>query len=77
MKIMGIVLIMIGILVGLYMGVWVMFVGGIVQIVEQLRAEHLIVSKLAWGVIRVVLSGFVGWLSALCFIVPGYTMTQD
>lgn len=70
--IIGFILIVIGILAGFYIGVWVCFIGGIVQIIEQIRAENLVAIKVAIGIARIFLAGLAGWLSAIIFIVPGY-----
>lgn len=67
---LGLLLIGIGIALGLYVGVWLMFVGGIVQIIEQIRAEHLEAMTVAIGIAKVMFAGLGGYLSGLipCFI---------
>jgi len=69
--ILGIFLIIAGVFLGLYVGIWVCFIGGIVQIIEQIRAEHLVAMKVAIGLAKIVCAGLLGWLSALIFVVPG------
>ena len=70
--ILGFIFIIAGILVGLYIGVWICFIGGIVQIIEQVRAENLEPIKVAVGIAKIFLSGLAVWLSATIFILPGY-----
>ena len=67
----GIVLIIVGILVGLYAGMWWAFIGGIIQIVEAIRADMLIPFDIAFGIARVCFSGFISWMCAIIFIIPG------
>jgi hypothetical protein len=68
----GIVLILVGIVLGLYVGVWLCFIGGSVQLIEEMRAEHLNAMGVAIGVTRIVLAGFLGCLSAIVCILPGW-----
>lgn len=77
MKILGIILILIGACLGFYIGLWVCFIGGIIQVIEQIRVEHLEASIVAWGIAKVIFAGFFGWLSGLIFILPGYAILND
>jgi len=70
--ILGLALCIIGVLFGLYIGIWVCFIGGIVQVIEQIRAENLEPLKVALGIARVFFTGLAGWLSAIIFIIPGW-----
>lgn len=65
--IIGILLIILGISLGLYLGLWVMFVGGIVQIIQN---STPIVNALgiAIGLLKIICANVVGWV---CFIVLG------
>lgn len=65
--ILGIVLIVLGIALGLYLGVWVMFIGGIIQIAKSVQPE-VIAMGIAWGVIKIMLAGLVGYGTALICI---------
>lgn len=59
--ILGVLLILTGIAVGVYVGVWVMFVGGIKEVVDGFNVEpNADSSKIAWGVVRVVFASTVG-----------------
>ena len=60
-----------GIGFGIYVGVWLMFIGGIVQLIEAIRAENLVTMEVAIGVARIVFAGFIGTLSAFLLIIPG------
>lgn len=59
----GLVLILIGVLGGLYVGVWVMLVGGIVQVAEAFKATPVQSLGIALGVVRILFSAVTGWLT--------------
>ena len=69
-QLLGIGLIILGVILGLYLGVWVMLIGGVIQIAKSIQPE-VIATGIAWGVVRIILSSLVGWLSALICIVSG------
>ncbi len=73
-SLIGFLLVAIGLIAGLYFGVVWAFIGGIVSIVQQLRAEHMDATLLAFGIARIVFSGAIGWASACFFIIPGYVI---
>lgn len=52
----------IGFLGALYVSIYVMFVGGIVDIIDVFKAESIDSVVLAWGIAKVVLASFVGWI---------------
>lgn len=69
---LGLVMVLAGIGLGVYVGVWVCFVGGIVDVIEQVRAEDMSAVAVAWGIAKVLFAGFFGWLPSLLLIIPGY-----
>lgn len=75
--IIGMLLIIAVAAIGIYVGIWVCFVGGIVDVITQVRAEHLSALSLALGVAKIGLAGFFGWLSAIVLVAPGYMMVND
>jgi len=77
MKIVGALMIALGVVVGLYLGIWWMFIGGIVQIIEQVRAVDMSAGAVAIGVARVFFAGFVGYASAALLIIPGILLLDD
>lgn len=52
-----------------YLGVWVMLIGGIVQLIEAVRADPVHSLGVAVGIARILGAGFVGvltfWVGAL------------
>lgn len=73
----GIALIICGIVLGLYVGVWLMFIGGIVQIIDQIKAVDTSMLSVFGGVLRIMFAGFIGWVSAFVLIVPGAVMLDS
>jgi len=73
-EVLGIGLMVGGVILGLYVGIWVCFVGGMVDVIEQVRAENLEAISLAWGIAKVFLAGFFGGLSAIIPIAIGKSL---
>lgn len=72
----GIFLIICGIALGGYVGVWLFFIGGIVQIIEQIRSVELSAIVVAFGVLKIFLAGFCGILSSMMFVIPGVALIK-
>lgn len=75
-KLLGALLVIGGIGLGLYVGVWVFFVGGILDIIREIRAEQLHELSVAWGIVKIVLAGLVGTLSTFVCIIPGLLLVD-
>ena len=70
MKILGIILCILSVFIGLYVGGWLLFIGGIVQVVESIKMTPINSFGIAIGILRTFCSGAVGVLSFyLSFIV--------
>lgn len=67
--ILGILLITIAIVLGVYVGVFLMFIGGIAQIVHGVSATPADGVSIGWGLVRVLCASWAGVWSA--FIVGG------
>lgn len=50
---------------GLYVGVWVLLIGGIVGIIEAAKATPVESMGVAIGVVKILFSSVAGWLSFL------------
>ena len=72
MFISGVILMVLGAILGLYVGVWLCFIGGIIDVIEQIRAEHLEATVIAIGIAKILFAGLFGWISAALLMVPGY-----
>lgn len=73
----GFAMVVAGILLGAYVGVWVCFIGGICDVIEQVRSEHIEALGVAIGVAKVVFSGLVGQVSAIVLVVPGLAIASE
>lgn len=73
-KLIGVLLIVCGIAFGAYVGGWLCFIGGIVQVIEQIRAVTLVPLEVAIGIFKVICSGVAFGLTAMCFVIPGFKM---
>ena len=72
----GLLAIIVGLVVGAYLGIWVMLIGGIVQAIHAIQAVPVDALGIALGIVRVLLSAVVGWLVALVFIGTGLSMIR-
>lgn len=62
-KVIGILIAIVGIALGIYVGVWLMFIGGIVQIVNSINPTNGL--GIALGIVRIVfceVGGLIAWL---------------
>ena len=73
----GLFLILAGIILGFYVGFWICFVGGIIQIIEAVAVSPVLASGIAWGIVKIVFAGAAGWIAALLCIIPGTAMLDD
>ena len=69
--IIGILMILSGIVLGFYVGIWLCFVGGIIDVIAAIQAEQLVAMDVAIGIAKFMFAGLAGWLSALFLIIPG------
>lgn len=61
-KLIGISLIILGALLGLYLGLWQMFIGGILTIARAFDNEGLTATLIAWNLIKIILATPIGGL---------------
>lgn len=57
----GIIVFILTIAIALYMGIWVCFAGGIMNIVAGFSAQPWVGILIAWGAVKMLFSGVVGW----------------
>ena len=68
----GILMVLGGIALGLYAGLWWAFIGGIVQIVDAVKATPVEALSLAFGIAKVVFAGAIGMFSGMVLVLPGF-----
>lgn len=70
-KIVGMIIAIIGIALGLYTGFWVMFVGGIIDIIDVFKAPTTDGGIVAIALLKIFGAGLVGAIIAWCGIIMG------
>ena len=60
---LGVLFVVAGIILGVYMGLWIGFIGGIVQVVEAIKAPEVESMSVALGAARVFFSGVLGFIT--------------
>ena len=73
---LGVLLIIAGIALGLYAGLWWAFIGGIIQVVDAVKATPVEGMDLALGIVRIVFAGAIGGITAFVAVLPGWAMLE-
>lgn len=73
MRACGILLMVLGVVFGVWAGVGWAFIGGIVQIVHSVQASPIDGLGIALGFLRWTAAGFIGAVTFYVFFVPGYS----
>jgi hypothetical protein len=76
-KLIGVSMVLGGIALGLYVGLYVMFIGGIIDVVYALKMTDISAFKVAIGFAKIVCATFVGWFSGLLLLLPGLAIFSD
>jgi hypothetical protein len=71
---LGVLLILAGIAAGLYVGLYLCFYGGIVLVIHGFQAHPAAAGKIAFGILRFVLTSVAGWLSFFLLAGPGIAL---
>lgn len=77
MKKIGAIIIIISILLALYFGLWIMFIGGIITIAKAWDTSTLSAAIVAWNIIKILLAGPVGWIIFIIGGLIGTTLIND
>lgn len=72
----GVLLVIVGIILGLWLGLWVMLIGGIAQLVNAIKMTPVNAMGIALGIIRIMFSGIVGWLSGTILVGTGAALLK-
>lgn len=73
--ILGSLIIIAGIAGGVYVGVWLMFIGGVVQIINAIKATTLVPIDIAIGIAKIMFCG-LGSLIATVGIMIGSALIK-
>ena len=72
----GNTLIVLGLVLRIYVGFWLCFIGGIVQVIEALKQPEINAMSVALGIGRFFLSSVAGIVSAVILIFPGRVLLK-
>lgn len=79
-QIVGLFLFLIGILLAVYVGVWVLFIGGIIGLINAVSLaidgggiDTVLVS---WSIVKIIFSGLGGYLTLIAFIIPSMVLLE-
>lgn len=72
----GVVLMIAGLALAVWAGLWWAFIGGIVQVIDAAKADPVSAIDIAWGVARIVFAGFIGTITAVIAIFPGWALVN-
>lgn len=72
----GIAMIVAGVILGLYVGLWLLFIGGIVQVINGVKMDFNAL-YIAVGIAKIIISSAVGSVSALILVIPGLVIIRD
>jgi hypothetical protein len=61
--ILSVILFLVGIVSGIYVGFWLMLVGGFIDIVTAIKEPIIDVSSVGFGLLKIVFSGVVGTIT--------------
>jgi len=74
--VIGILLFLAGIGLGIYVGFWLMFVGGLIEIINAIKAPVTVVSDVGFGVLKMMFAGFTGAVTFwVCTAIAGAFIT--
>jgi hypothetical protein len=74
---LGLLLVVLGIALGLYVGVWLCLIGGIVQFVEAVKMTPVDAWGIAFGIARFFLASVCGMVSAMLLVIPGAALIKN
>lgn len=66
-----------GIALGFFVGLWLMFIGGIFQIVGGATADPVNATAIAWGAIRIIFATPAGALTGFITVSLGFALIAN
>lgn len=77
-QLIGVAMVIGSVFFGLYVGLYVCFIGGIVDIINQIKSPNAVEAmSVAWGIAKIVFSGVFGWVSFMLLLFPGIALAQS
>ncbi len=76
--IFGTLVILAGVVLGLYLGLYVCLYGGFVMLIEGCKQNPISAGDIAFGIVRILTSGLVGWGSFfICGAIGGGILSMN
>lgn len=75
--VLGGILVVTGVFLGLYVGIWWGFIGGIVDIINEFKSVETDAMNIAMGVAKIVFSNIFGWLAAAPLFLLGHALVLN
>lgn len=73
----GLSLVIIGVLIALFVSVWLCLIGGVVQIINEIKSSDAVEAlKIGIGVARIACAGLADSLTFFCFFLPGISLME-
>lgn len=76
-QIIGMVLIVAGVIFGVWAGLWWALIGGIIDIINTIKAPDIVAMDIAIGIVKIMFASAIGGFSTLLAIIPGYVMVMS
>jgi hypothetical protein len=73
----GLLCVLAGLVLGVYVGLWLCFIGGIVDIINAVKATEIVATAIAFGIVKVVFAGLFGWLAGVVPMLFGVALIQS
>ena len=73
----GLVMLVGGVIFGLWAGIWWAFIGGIVDVISAIRAPELVAMDVAIGVAKIMFAGLIGYLAGILLALPGVALLKN
>jgi hypothetical protein len=68
MKLLAVLLGIAGVILGVYVGLWLLFIGGIVEIIDGVKLTPVDAGMVGWGIVKLLSAELVGYLIFITFI---------
>jgi len=73
--IIGFALIILSVILGLYVGVWLLFIGGIIQVFSNLDPLNTV--EIGWGIVKFLTANIVGYFTFFGLFVTGTSLINS
>lgn len=72
---LGLVMCILGVAIGLYVGLWLLCIGGILQIAANINPLNYV--QIAWGLIKFFAASPVGYVIGAFLVLPGVALIAE